>query len=661
MNIQPTALQALPSGTDTVTLDPAWFQGETWREMAQNPSGFEPCTSDQVHQMGREYESELHCVRSTVDWVVSLDLSAATAAFARLQCRNLIVVASGGSIAAAQFLAQLHSQRSGHIALVMTPLEFAADTHPLDAAAVFISSGGGNNDILRAWEMAAAREIQDVAAICGNSTSKLAALVKEARIAASVLFDLPSGRDGFLATNSLVAFFGIISRLYRVILRALPVRPHVPLTEGLLERETLVVLYGGWLKPVAVDLESRFTEAALGSVQIADYRNFAHGRHHWLAKRGTDTAVLALISPSYASLARDTLAEIPAGIPVERWAFDDESPTIALLGLQRSLELAAVAAARRGYDAGRPGVPGFGEHIYELKSGPQSRAATRREVTVARKQRACGLPSPGTALADELVRFEEALHEMKVSGVVLDYDGTIVATRRRFDAIDPEMAAELEKLLSSGLLIGIATGRGKSVHEKLRSAISQRHWSQCAVGYYNGGVIRTLAEPCDGLAGGNIDARITSAHSALRCASELTAANIETRPLQITVTGAEFDEDSLWKKVRWVLERSNLGDLKVVHSSHSVDVIPAEVSKAVFVEHLAHRAGVAESAILKVGDRGRWPGNDAELLAMSHGLSVDQVSGDPQSCWNLTPSGAIGPVGTLYYLRNIRNGRYMDT
>ena len=54
--------------------------------------------------MGRNYQSELRLVQSTVDWVASLDLSGVTAAFARLRCRSLIVVASGGSIAAAQLL-----------------------------------------------------------------------------------------------------------------------------------------------------------------------------------------------------------------------------------------------------------------------------------------------------------------------------------------------------------------------------------------------------------------------------------------------------------------------------------------------------------------------------------------------------------------------------
>lgn len=608
--------------------------------------------------MGRNYESELQFARSTVEWASSLDLSATSAAFGRLRCRDLVVIASGGSVAAAQLLAQLHTHRSGHLSAVMTPLEFIADTQTLEATALFLSSGGGNNDILQAWHSAAARGIQDVAVLCGNSKSPLASLANEAQVAASTVFDLPTGRDGFLATNSLVAFFVIILRLYGVEIPVLPERPQLSHTSELLERDTLVILYGGWLKSVAIDLESRFTEAALGSVQIADYRNFAHGRHHWLAKRGANAAVLALISPTFFALANDTLKEIPPEVRVERWSFEKESPAIALLGLQQSMELAGIAAARHGYDAGRPGVPEFGEHIYDLTTPPQPPLQSLREIAISRKLRACGVGGEHTLLLEQLSMFEEALYAAKVTGIVLDYDGTIVATSRRFEAIEPEMASELNRLLSSGLLLGIATGRGKSVHTKLRAAISPDHWSRCIVGYYNGSTIRSLADHCEGLANCATDPAISSADSLLRRAPELATAKFETRPLQITVAGSEFDEHGLWMKVCNVLERSDLAGLRVMHSSHSVDVVPNHVSKATFVEHFAKRAGTVENAILKIGDRGRWPGNDSDLLAMSHGLSVDQVSGSPGSCWNLAPRGISGPTATLYYLRNIQLRRY---
>jgi hypothetical protein len=42
----------------------------------------------------------------------------------------------------------------------------------------------------------------------------------------------------------------------------MPDRPRPPATTALIERRTIVILCGGWLKTVAVDLESRFTEAS---------------------------------------------------------------------------------------------------------------------------------------------------------------------------------------------------------------------------------------------------------------------------------------------------------------------------------------------------------------------------------------------------------------
>src|SRR5207244_3270959 len=77
------------------------------------------------------------------------------------------------------------------------------------------------------------------------------------------------------------------------------------------KRPTVIVLYGPETYPAAVDLESKFTEAALGSTQLADYRNFAHGRHHWLAKRGTDTGVLAIVTDGDRELAESTLTLLP--------------------------------------------------------------------------------------------------------------------------------------------------------------------------------------------------------------------------------------------------------------------------------------------------------------------------------------------------------------
>ena len=63
--------------------------------------------------------------------------------------------------------------------------------------------------------------------------------------------------------------------------------------------EHLVVLYGGYGEPVAYDFESMMVESGFASVQLADYRNFTHGRFCFVGNHLTNknTAVVMLVTP----------------------------------------------------------------------------------------------------------------------------------------------------------------------------------------------------------------------------------------------------------------------------------------------------------------------------------------------------------------------------
>lgn len=610
--------------------------------------------------MGKNYAEELSAISSTVAWAGQYDLTQWLSAISKIRTRDLIIVASGGSVSAAQLLAQLHTAKTGRLALAMTPLEFASTEGPTDATVWLISAGGGNTDILNAWKSARDRGVQNLAILCGAPESSLARSASEA-CAHSFVFELPAGRDGFLATTSLAAFCVLILRLYDTELMPFSNEAKQTTAAAVLERDTLIVLYGGWLKPVALDMESRFTEAALGAVSIADYRNFAHGRHHWLAKRGANSAVLALITPDFEELAEATLALLPPEVVIERWRFSADAPGVVLPALEASMVLAGAAAQRLGYDAGRPGVPEFGHHIYELKTtmAPRSRPSAQT-LAIRRKLASNGTPKAETTALYQtaLARFQKSLESVTFAGVVLDYDGTVVATAKRYKSIETSVASALNRLLDEGMLVAIATGRGKSVHEPLRAAIEPAHWSKTIIGYYNGGTIRTLQDMCCDVANGDIATDLIRAEELLKTAPELEQATFDPRPKQLTITCHGFAEHGLWLAVRGILDVNGLHTLKVTHSSHSVDVMSASVSKTDVVLEVARIAGTSESAILKIGDRGRWPGNDSELLAMSHGLSVDQISSSQQSCWNLTPSGCFGPDATRFYLQCLQNGRF---
>jgi hypothetical protein len=74
------------------------------------------------------------------------------------------------------------------------------------------------------------------------------------------------------------------------------------------------------------------------------------------------------------------------------------------------------------------------------------------------------------------------------------------------------------------------------------------------------------------------------------------------------------------------------------------------------VERVAEMAGGGRP-VLRIGDRGRWPGNDFSLLDSAHSLSADEVSPDPKGAWNLAQAGHRGSQATLGYLRTLKSTR----
>jgi hypothetical protein len=68
---------------------------------------------------------------------------------------------------------------------------------------------------------------------------------------------------------------------------------------------------------------------------------------------------------------------------------------------------------------------------------------------------------------------------------------------------------------------------------------------------------------------------------------------------------------------------------------------------------IAIRRQIDEGEVLAVGDRGRWPGNDYALLREPFALSVDEISVDPSTCWNLGQPGQRGLQVTVEYLDSL--------
>lgn len=627
--------------------------------------------------MGKPYQSEIAKIKETYEWAVSLNNNELVRAIKMAAYRPLIAVGSGGSLSAAEFLVSFHQDFARSMGKAVTPQELVTSL-PFDGnvSVWFLSASGRNIDIKRAYKHAILQEPNQVVSVVGRLGSPLQKISEKHAYVDCLSFDIPSGRDGFLATNSLLAFTTLLCNGY---VNAFDVMGKLPLTVEALtkfsfgskdfyssleqascrlwERKVLHVIYSREFKAAAVDLESKLIEAGLMSVHLADYRNFSHGRHNWFDKHGEDSAILALTSPCDQMLSKKTLGLIPPEVPRVNIEFCSGNHLAKIASLIISLHLTGWVGHAKGIDPGRPGVPTFGRELYNLKAPSGFIGKIKNdEIIIERK-----IKSTHGAINSEQKHywnqayktFCKKLSSVKFGGLVLDYDGTVVDTRKRYEPPEQDMADALNSLLDAGVLIGFATGRGKSIRDSLRAVIYEKHWSKVIVGYYNGSQILSLDECLPD--GSSIpEGVLLDAQNAISCHSEISKiSKITPRKTQITVEPQKIaPENLLWELVDNELVKNKKIAVNVFRSSHSIDVLCKNVSKTSVVNKI--QSMMPGKDVLTIGDRGKWPGNDCELLGHKYSLSVDEVSCSEDTCWNLCPAGTRGVQGAMYYIQKMK-------
>lgn len=579
----------------------------------------------------------------------------------------MMMVGSGGSYSTATFAAYLHEHASGQLARAVTPLEIASGPLPAAGIACF-SASGRNRDIVSAFRTAARHEVEPLGALVLSGESPLHELAAQFEYTDLVALPHATFDDGFLAVASLIASSVVLTRAYRAACGQpdtdIPedlddlieqstsyasVAEISPALDAVTERAYVSVLFSPALSATAVDLESRFVEAALGALHIADLRNFGHGRHVWLAKKAMETGVLALIGDEQVALGVKTIDLLPKSAAVSSVWFTGPADVQALAGLVVGLHVSESAGRHAGIDPGKPGVPAFGRALYRLApqgSGNSTQTALNRTAASRRK----GQRDDGAWHE----RYREALERFngaRFGGLIADYDGTLCDTRDRFESLPEPIAVELGRLCESGAYFGIATGRGPSAGQELRKALPESCHSRFLVGYYNCAEIRPLADDTDPLL-----ESLDQAHpvvEALLAAFTFSDCQIRTNTAQISIPLAlERRVDEAVMRAMTVMHGLGM-PAQVVASSHSIDVLLKGQSKRDMIVAL-EKQFEARRPFLKLGDRGRWPGNDAQLLNDPFGLSVDQASQHPEHCWAMAPAGVMGMQATLFYLRRLK-------
>lgn len=633
--------------------------------------------------MGKQYARELTELQDTLLWSSQTDIASLANVIRSSYHYPMISVGSGGSYSAAELHVSLHQQAFHSVASACTPMELTTAL-PFDgyASVWFMSASGNNIDIRRGFKHTALSEPRNIISLVGRLDSKLAALASKYQYTDAFEYPLPSGKDGFLATNSLLAFSTLLFRAYQVatgqsdsvpdtieklILASMPdsngIEGLKKLTADLCQLDTFHIIYSTKLKSTAIDIESKFIEAGLSSVHLADLRNFAHGRHHWFDKQ-PGGGLLCLTLPEDADLGDKTLSLLPSDIVKIHIPFESSGGIELLAGLVFSFYLAHWRGKVKNIDPGRPGVPDYGSKIYRLtaKSGfisslPREKAAITRKIAHGPTDN----PEYKTwQMAYK--RFMSQLGKHPIGGIILDYDGTLVDGRRRGYPPEPALCAELIRLLDAGIKVGFATGRGKSIRLELRNEdiLPEKYWDQILVGYYNGSDISYLSDESspNGVDGSRDELESIAKLLTSNLQVDAIKSKITKREKQVTVEPSVATSESfLWQSVRDQLSYCGNNDAKVVRSSHSIDIIARDVSKVAVISEM-EKFVPPDTAILAIGDRGRWPGNDTELLGSRFSLSVDEVSSAQDRCWNLCPAGIRGPQGTLNYLNriHIKNG-----
>jgi fructoselysine-6-P-deglycase FrlB-like protein len=608
--------------------------------------------------MGRAFSEELDRMEHTLAWSASVRLPI-LGTHVHTPCLR-VVIGSGGSFTVATALAALECGAGHTAALAMTPLQYVqrADTLPRHAA-MLISAEGKNRDILHAAQKAFALA-EGTEALTFSRDSPLSRLAANAPSARVYCFDAPWGRDGYLATNSLLASVVLGLRLRGLGIAAGPLAAFLglyritdrlnALAADVASTRRLLALHGSNGLVAAVDLESKLAEAAFSFTQLADLRQFAHGRHIQLGRTEAPVPVIAFISQHEDRLWKHTRDEIPGHVTVVACPLPQDPATATIAGLLIVMALVEKIAVVLNQDPGQPAVPDFARRIHALDSStlspaPMGQSANPKLATLE--------ASMGREEALQAgLQFLDRLKHARFRALVLDFDGTLCETTRRDHGLDERLAPVVVRLLEAGLTVAFASGRGNSLHDDLRRRLPPATWPRCLLGSYSGSFVIPLTESWPGAAADSPLLALQRQLEELGVRQE-HGFTINARVAQLMIRSDNGDGvDILFQLCSTLV--GELAGWRVFRSAHSVDILTPAAAKTSVVAHLSRHLGVNPlTEVCRIGDRGEQFGNDSELLSEGLSLSVDGVSADPQSCWFFGPPQWGSVERAAHYLGSV--------
>lgn len=612
--------------------------------------------------MGKNYRKELDMLPEIYWKAKDADCHEIVTFLDKYKDETFLGIGSGGSFSVAKIFEYMCTV-SGRMCKSITPLELGYYNKQLrQSATILFTAGGRNNDSRNAYKYLVAHEPEGVLTCCMKVNSLVEKMQRENLHNYFFGYQMPVAKDGYLAVESTISAMTILANAFSES-TCLPffslssnvewLNGHIelPVLEQVLLKESIIVLHGGITTPVAIDLESKFSEVSLGNIQLVDFRNFAHGRHYWLCDREKSTGIIALIGGKQEKIAMSTLEMAPNMIPILKIKCDDSTIMGMFEAFHYIFEMVGYAGVLRGVDPGRPKVPEFGKKMYHINYNINAKKENIYHYAAERKLTA-GFNVELQKCIVQAKQSEQFLKQKIFKGIIFDYDGTL-HNKEKYTDIEDKIFSYVNSLLEVGVKIGIATGRGKSVRQELQKIVNPQYWNRVVIAYYNGGCLGTLDDTkqpdkscCD------IPREFLEIRDFLEKNMLNEIVNVEgikdSNPYQLTVLEGK---DSAYFEVVKNYVRSMSG-IKLIHSSHSIDIIPVTTSKN-NIFYWKEWENISQTEFLRIGDSGQYGGNDFEMLQSEYGLSVDYVSAAPNTCWNFAKPGMRNLEATLYYLSEV--------
>lgn len=165
--------------------------------------------------MGKPFKVELKKLSETIRWAEQQDVTRiARFLFAENKHIPLVCIGSGGSFSACHYAVQLYQHCNGVLAQAMTPLQLMYAGHNIirSSKLLFLSASGKNKDVLNAIKYGVKYNETGMMSLTLRKKNPTEELLEQYPKVLRWCEDIPSEKDGFLATNSLIATITLLCK-----------------------------------------------------------------------------------------------------------------------------------------------------------------------------------------------------------------------------------------------------------------------------------------------------------------------------------------------------------------------------------------------------------------------------------------------------------------